>query len=182
MNYCVSELTESDIGALTDLVCSDCGYTFRVFGRPPAADDARAILTTRPPGADPGAKCTLGLWDGARLIGVADFVVGHPRAEILFVGLLQISPDAQGQGAGRILHDAILRRATAAARIRTLRLSLVTTNEHVANGFWRALEYSPGHNVTSWVRDDGLRTTARTWDRRVAGALSEGSEGDEQPG
>lgn len=167
MTFRVSDLGSDDLTALTRLIKDDGGYSMRVFGRPPKAKAARDVLNVRPPGVGPQSKITLGLWDDHRLVGVADAVRGFPRPEIMYVGLLQVLPDAQGGGAGRMLHDALVDRAAEDPEITTLRLSIVATNAEAAEGFWRRLGYEPTREAKEWVREDGVVTTAHVYERAV---------------
>ena len=167
MAFRVSKLTLADIDALIELISGDSDYTMRVFGRPPKADDARAILRGIPPGLAPESKTTLGLWDGDRLVGVADAVRGYPRSEVMYVGLLQVAPEYQGGGAGRSLHEALVDRALEDPALTTLRLSVVATNADAAEGFWRCLGYEPTREAKEWVREDGVVTTAHVWERAL---------------
>lgn len=177
MDFRVSELTVADIDALTALIVSDRDYTMRVFGRPPRDEDAHSILRSIPPGLAPESKTTLGLWEGDRLIGVADVVCGYPRPEVVYLGLLQIAPDHQGRGAGRTLRRAVVDRAVRDQGLTILRLSIVATNADVAEGFWRCLGYAPTREAAKeWVREDGVVTTAHPWEL----ALSSG--GSPAPG
>lgn len=167
MTFRVSALTSDDLEALTSLIMDDDGYSMRVFGRPPKADAARDVLLARPPGLGPESKITLGLWESDQLIGVADAVRGYPRAEVMYVGLVQVTPERQGRGAGRTLHDALVNRALKDPGITTLRLSIVATNAEVAERFWRKLGYEPTREAREWVREDGLVTTAHHWERSL---------------
>lgn len=145
-------LTDADLPALIDLLADDGGYTERVNGRPSVPEDARALLAERPPTAHPDQKRTLGLFEDEALVGVADTMSDWPEPGTTYLGLLQIRGSRQGQGLGRLLHDALLELEPGA---RTWRLTVVDTNIE-ATGFWERLGYRRTGEVKPWTSPTGL--------------------------
>ena len=164
----IAPLSSDDVVALQEVIESQATYTERITGHPPGPSDALSTLLMRPDGMAEDAKCVYGAWEDDRLVGAADVIVGYPREDVAFIGLLLVHGAVAGQGYGRRTHDlvveAILERAPQA---QTLRLAIVDTNAEQAEPFWKALGYRPTGESKPY-RYDKLISTARLWERPVA--------------
>ena len=106
------------------------------------------------------------MWADDELVGLLDLLLRYPDEETVYVGLLQIDHDRQGQGIGAAACRALDREV--AARwpwARRLRLSVVRTNDQVL-GFWRRMGFTETGEVRPW-RYDKLESEVLLMDRPV---------------
>jgi GNAT superfamily N-acetyltransferase len=112
---------------------------------PDAADDIRLerdedphpgltleFFTDAPPGCAPGRK--FGLFDGPRLVGIADLAFGYPGPSDAYLGLLILAAQTRGRGFGH----HFLRALEAEARARhapALYLAVLDANPR-GRAFW----------------------------------------------
>lgn len=90
------------------------------------------FFTDTPPGCAPGLK--FGLFDGARLCGVADLAFGFPGARDAYLGLMMLAAQIRGRGFG----IRFLRALEAEARARfapALYLAVLDANPR-GRAFW----------------------------------------------
>ncbi len=97
------------------------------------------FFTDAPPGCDPAASLRLGLFDGARLIALAETSFGYPEADDAFIGLMIVSPAARGTGAG----PRLLNHIEAAARTRASKALCLAVLEANPRGraFWERMGF-----------------------------------------
>lgn len=105
----------------------------------PGPEVTDEYFTDTPPGCDPAQNLRLGLFDGARLIAIADCAFGYPRAEDAYIGLLLVIPAARGTGAGAGLahHIEMVARARACT---ALCLAVLEANPR-GRAFWERLGF-----------------------------------------
>jgi GNAT superfamily N-acetyltransferase len=107
-------LTASDLPALQAVMVGTPGY-FEAIGAaqpdPQGHTEAQAVLEDLPPGKSAHDKIVLGLWLDGALVGCADLVIGYPRPEVAFVGLLLVAEELQGCGLGTVAFAELARRA-----------------------------------------------------------------------
>lgn len=140
----------TDRPALVQLLADDAGYSDRVHNRPATPADAEDVLTARPPTLADDRKHVLGLFDGGRLVGVADVLRGYPAAEYAYIGLLQVAARRHGEGLGRVLHTHVLEMVQDWPEVLTVRLAVAEPNAAQADPFWRRLGYEPTGEVRPW--------------------------------
>lgn len=131
----VRRLTESD-GPLLDGLFARCTEFFQlVQGCAPAGGDGPSALEERPHDCAPELKHTFGLFQGDRLEGAIDMLLGFPEPTIWYIGLLIPAPSARGQGLGAEVVTALGRWA-AAQGAEALRIAVVAHNTR-GLAFWR---------------------------------------------
>ncbi|TDO35874.1 acetyltransferase (GNAT) family protein [Kribbella sp. VKM Ac-2527] len=156
-----------DVGQVQELIESDAGYTERITGYPPGAADAQSLLMGRPEGVAEDAKVVLGVFDGARLVAVADLLRGYPVEGKAFIGLLEMHGEYQGRGVGRAAYGLVERYVGDSwPEVRTLRLAVVDTNAEVAEGFWRRQGFEPTGEEKTYQYDK-LVSTVRLYEKKV---------------
>ncbi len=155
-----------DLPAVQDLIDADPAYVQRVEGRPPAADDARALLAAAPAGWEDD-KVVLGAFVGDALVAVVDLLRGFPAAGTAHIGLLQVHARDQGRGFGRSTHNALLDWVQIHwPEITTFRAAIVATNATTADPFWSAMSYVPTGSPMPY--DAGAQqSTVQIWTRAV---------------
>ncbi len=158
------DLTETDLAAIAGVQADDGGYCLRVEGRPPAPEDATALLHHRPEGYPTEALRTRGLFEDARLVAVAQILRGWPRQGYAWVSLLQTAAAHSGRGHGRALHDDLLAQARVWPEVHGMRLAVVNANAS-AEPFWRALGYSPTGETRQWSNAAGQVHLVGIWER-----------------
>lgn len=129
------ELREADLPALQALYDANPGYWLTINGQPPPPDLARLDFDERPPPHLAWSRrWFLGLFDGARLAGVADLVADLPAPGVWHLALLLIEDKRHGRGDAAAVLAALeaLARAGGAA---WLRLGVVAGNAR-AERFW----------------------------------------------
>ena len=157
-------LGAQDLPAIQDLIDADPSYVERVEGRPPTADDARALLAAAPAGWEDD-KVVLGAFVGDALVAVVDLLLGFPAAGTAHIGLLQVHARHQGQGFGRNTHNALLdwvRGHWPGTRI--LRAAIVATNATSADHFWSAMGYVPTGSPLPYAVG-AQQSTVQIWTR-----------------
>lgn len=145
---------------------SNAGYSRRVGGTDPGPDAARGVLTALPPNVLPDQKRDLGIWDGEVLVAFADVIVGWPNPVQAHVGLLMTDGAREGEGLGRMMHEAVVQMVSGYPMIETMRLSIVDTNSDVAQPFWMKMGYRPTGEAAPYV-SGSVESTARIWVRPV---------------
>ena len=147
----------ADRAAVAALFARATDYVTLERGPTPPADSARDLFEGEvPAGVDRSRTLRLGLMGVAGLDGVAEVVLGHPRPDDAYLGLLLLAPEARGRGAGR----AMLARVEAEARDRGAQRLLVAVLD--ANPRGRAFWDREGFAVES--RFTGLAFGARRHD------------------
>lgn len=146
---------------------SNTEYSRRVEGAVPTPAAAGEILSALPPGVPISKKVDLGLWIGQELVAFADVILGWPTESLAHIGLLMTDGARQGEGLGRMMHDAVVDLAGRRAGIQSLRLSIVDTNADLAAPFWTKLGYEPTGEAVPYV-SGSVESTARIWVRLVA--------------
>ena len=134
-------LTEHDAASLQTLCCACADYFQEITGLQPGPDEAQAMFTAIPPHGDYRKKRLWGVFEGARLIGVAAGAFDHPRPGHFWIGLLMLEPAARRSGRGRAIVEAI----DAYARGEGARmLSLAVKKDYAAaQAFWTSQGFSP---------------------------------------
>lgn len=100
----------------------------------PGPEVTDEFFTDAPPGCDPAASLRLGLFDGTRLIALAEVGFGYPERDDAFIGLMIVSPAARGTGAGPRLLAHIEAKARARA-CKALYLAVLEANPR-GRVFW----------------------------------------------
>ena len=155
-----------ELAALQRIMESDEDFAVRVTGHPPGPADAQSTLMFVPEGKSPDDKAVFGVWAGDELVGILDLLLRHPDDETVYLGLLLIDRDRQGQGIGAaacqaLERDLLLRWPWA----RRLRLGVVRSNDQVL-GFWRRMGFTETGEVRPW-RYDKLESEAILMDKPV---------------
>jgi ribosomal protein S18 acetylase RimI-like enzyme len=103
---------------------------------------------------------------GDELVGVVDLLLRHPDDETVYLGLLLIDRDRQGQGIGAAACRALERDLRSRwPWARRLRLGVVRTNGQVL-GFWRRMGFTETGEVRPW-RYDKLESEVVLMDKVV---------------
>ncbi|WP_245826094.1 GNAT family N-acetyltransferase [Kocuria massiliensis] len=157
----------SSSSAVQRIMESNAEYSHRVEGEAPTPTATAEALSALPSGASSSQKIDLGLWDGQDLVAIADVIVGWPAETVPHIGLLMTDGARQGEGLGRMMHDAVIDLAGREQSIQTLRLSIVDTNADLAGPFWTKLGYEPTGEAVPNV-SGSVESTARIWARPVA--------------
>ncbi len=87
-----------------------------------------------PPGGDIAQSVKVGLFEGPRLLGLADLAFGYPEAGDGYIGLMLFAPEARGKGLGRAVL-ALLEEEARARRTQRLFVGVVEANSR-ARAFW----------------------------------------------
>jgi uncharacterized protein len=155
-----------ELAALQRIMESDEDFAVRVTGHPPGPADAQSTLMFVPEGKSPDDKAVFGVWAGDELVGILDLLLRYPDDETLYLGLLLIDRDRQGQGIGAAACQALERDLLPRwPWVRRLRLGVVRTNDQVL-GFWRRLGFTETGEVRPW-RYDKLESEAILMDKPV---------------
>lgn len=103
-------------------------------GADPGPGVTEEFFTDAPPGCDPAHSLREGLFDGARLIALAETAFGYPEPDDAYLGLMIVTPSARGTGAGPLF----LRHIEAEARARRCKALLLAVLEANPRGraFW----------------------------------------------
>lgn len=152
--------------AVQRIMESNAEYSRRVEGAVPTPAAADEVLSALPSGVPISRKVDLGLWDGPELVAFADVILGWPAESVAHIGLLMTDGARQGEGLGRMMHDAVVDLAGRTPGIQSLRLSIVDTNADLAAPFWTKLGYEPTGEASPYV-SGGVESTARVWVRPV---------------
>jgi ribosomal protein S18 acetylase RimI-like enzyme len=133
--HIVRVLTDADAGELDELHRRCADFVQLVEGRAPAGGDGLSVLRDRPEDASPEIKLTLGVYDGPRMVAVADLMRGYPSPDVWYIGLLLLAPETRRRGLGAAMLAAIaeLARSNGAS---SLRIAVQSQNERGLT-FWR---------------------------------------------
>lgn len=155
-----------DAVLLQALLETDPDYSRRVSGGLPDPGEGMATLTAVPSGFSPAGKHVLGLFEGARLVAVADVLRGYPGPDTAFIGLLLVYGTRRDQGLGRAMHDEVVRLVSGWEGVTTLRLAVLDANAEAAAGFWERLGYRPTGEIKPWHHGES-RSMACLYERGV---------------
>ncbi|MGP9528768.1 GNAT family N-acetyltransferase [Glutamicibacter sp. AOP5-A2-18] len=162
----VRRITQGQCVALQRIMESNPEYSRRVTGTGPTPGAAGDVLSALPPGVQNLRKVDLGLWDGQELVAFADVILGWPAESVAHIGLLMTDGTRQGEGLGRMMHDAVIDLVGRTPNIQSLRLSIVDTNADLEEPFWAKLDYEPTGESVPYV-SGSVESTARIWTRSV---------------
>jgi ribosomal protein S18 acetylase RimI-like enzyme len=109
--------------SLQKLLDDDASTWALLEGAPPRPDEARQMITDRPPGVTPERKYVW-IWGSDAVI---DIVEGYPDATTWYLGLIFIAPRARNTGLGAHLMRALAEYVRAHGGT-AVRLAVVTTN------------------------------------------------------
>jgi|EndMetStandDraft_5_1072996.scaffolds.fasta_scaffold23814_6 GNAT superfamily N-acetyltransferase len=161
-------LTEHDAQDLQTLCCACADYFREISGLPPGPAEAQAMFTAIPPHGDYRKKRLWGVYEGERLIGVADGAFDHPRPGHFWIGLLMLEPAARRSGRGGAIVEAIETHARGEG---AHMLSLAVKKDYpAAQAFWTSQGFSAvgsravpvgGRPVDFELMDRPLRDPAR---------------------
>lgn len=143
-------------------------------GAGPGPEVTEEFFTDAPPGCDPATSLRLGLFDGPRLIALAEAGFGFPEPGDAYLGLMVVSPAARGTGAG----PRLLRHIEGAARSRACRALYLAVLEANPRGraFWER------EGFTTVLTDSPVTLGSRTqMARRMGKALHAGPATDMSP-
>lgn len=192
----IRPLGAEDAEAVQALIESDPGYTERITGASPGADDARGLMAMRPPGLAVEAKVVLGVFEGSsaddgdggqalalvdvssgaeqgRLVAVVDLLRGYPEQPVAFVGLLQVRGGWQGRGVGRAAYRLVEQYVVEQwPEVRRLRLAVVDSNAEVAAPFWSRLGFEPTGEAKAY-ESGTVASTARLYEKGLCWAHPE---------
>lgn len=119
------------------------GYFERLHGGAHTAEDIRDLLEEKPP--EVSEKQTwIALLQG-ETAGVIDFLRDYPRPGTVYVGLLMVREDRQGQGLGAILFRELARLSQG----EHFRLAVLEHNT-AALAFWRRIGFVATGEVKPW--------------------------------
>ena len=119
--------------------CAD--YVWLEREEPPLPYLVDEYFTDAPPGIDPAEGHRPGLFDGDRLLALAEMSFGYPAPDASYLGLMMVHPAARGTGAGLRL----LRHLETVARSRGVARLLLAALEENPRGraFWEREGFQP---------------------------------------
>lgn len=103
----------SDLAAVQDVYDHALDYWALDRLRIDTAALAHDFFTDAPPNCDPAASHRLGLFEGARLAGIAELSFGFPTAQDAYLGLMILADWARNRGQGVQLLCEVESRARA---------------------------------------------------------------------
>lgn len=138
----------ADLDAVAALYAEAADFWIMSDRKAPDRQKAGEFFTDGPPGCDPALSHRLGMFEGGRLVGVAELSFGFPEASDAYLGLMMFAPAARGRGFGPVFLAEVERLA----RLRgSPRLYLAVLEENARGwAFWQAQGFAP----TGLSRDD----------------------------
>jgi GNAT superfamily N-acetyltransferase len=123
-----------DAEVILDLYVSVADYIDLESGRLPSKVLLTEFFADAPPNGDLASSLKMGLFEEARLVGVADLAFGYPEPRDAYLGLMMVARDARGRGLG----SAFLRELETVARVRGAKRMLLAVLEANPRGraFW----------------------------------------------
>jgi GNAT superfamily N-acetyltransferase len=87
-----------------------------------------------PPGYTIEASVLRGIYEDARLVGIYGLILGYPKGDAWWIGLLMLEPSARGRGVGREVLTCIFQDGEAAG-VRIFWIAVHEQNEPALR-FW----------------------------------------------
>jgi GNAT superfamily N-acetyltransferase len=124
----------ADAGTILEFYRTVSDYIDLESGRVPSPALVEEYFADAPPGGDPAGSLKLGLFEGGRMLGIADMAFGYPEPADAYLGLMMLSREARGRGLG----VRFLRHMEDAARARGATRMLLAVLEANPRGraFW----------------------------------------------
>jgi RimJ/RimL family protein N-acetyltransferase len=97
-------------------------------------------LDNLPPGYTIDASVLRGIYEDARLVGIYGLIIGYPKGDALWIGLLMLEPSARGRGVGRDVLTRILQDGEAAG-VRIFGIAVHEQNEPALR-FWERFGFA----------------------------------------
>jgi GNAT superfamily N-acetyltransferase len=104
--YGLRQLGPRDAAAIQGLLVRSAEFIHLIEGREVGPSDGAELLHERPPDAPKVKKRVIGLFAGAELVGVIEFLIGYPDKGTWFVGLFLLDPERRRAGLGRAFYEA----------------------------------------------------------------------------
>lgn len=112
------------------------GFWLLAEGKLPGRPQAEEFFKEHPKNQKPEDGLRWGMFDGAELIGLANFYFNHPQTGDAFIGMFMVGENTRRQGRGRFFVQAIEDEARAQA-LTNVQLCVFDTNE-AGSAFWSA--------------------------------------------
>lgn len=113
----------------------------------PSEKDANEIFTALPPNKNYEDKFVFGLYrPDDELVGIIDIVRDFPTLGEWTLGLMLIDPQERGNGLGKMVHEALVRRALDLGA-KSFRIGVVEENKKGFH-FWSGLGYKKVKQIT----------------------------------
>ncbi|MCL2284827.1 MAG: GNAT family N-acetyltransferase [Firmicutes bacterium] len=120
-------------------------------GKPITLRSCQANIEAIPPGFDINNKLYLGFWHNKMCAAVLDLLIGYPKPDCLYIGLLLVHGELQGTGVGRKIVEA-LAAAWKGTGIKAANLAVVEDNKK-AIAFWKKHGFKRTGTSTAIVGD-----------------------------
>lgn len=130
----IRPLTRADSAAIWALMQASADYIWMEREEEPRLYLVEEYFDDAPPGIDPATSHRAGLFDGPRLLALAELSFGFPASGDCYLGLMMVRAEARGSGAGvrllRHLEDVARERAA-----RQMFLAVLVANPR-GRAFW----------------------------------------------
>lgn len=124
----------TDGAAILDLHLRCGDYIGLESGRSPSPALVEDYFSDAPPSGDPATSLKLGLFEEARLVGIADLAFGYPEPQDAYLGLMMLAQEARGRGLGPVFLHHMQEAARARGATRLL-LAVLQANSR-GRAFW----------------------------------------------
>lgn len=135
----LKELSLLDLEDVVKCIRSNARYN-QITGDDKLTDDEIGrIFKEKPNEARIDQKKIMGFYQGNEIVTIADVIYGYPQEKYVFIGLLMVTQEKQGNGIGGIAYRKIEESAIALG-YGYIQLAILIKNVNVYN-FWQKLGF-----------------------------------------
>ena len=139
-NYKLIPITKDNYNDAAIIYATNQDFFLLTEGKKAAATDILESVAAVPNGFDHNSKYCVGIWNNDSIIAILDFLVGYPTRDCIWIGLLLVHGELQGQSVGSDIIKALI-KASKSASFKEVRLAVIDENKRGSN-FWKKVGFS----------------------------------------
>lgn len=139
---------EDKKNALLQIYTSNDWY-FSLQNDTPSLENIKNDITLKPEGLNLDSKYYFLIYDKEKSIAVIDFLKGYPTNDTVFIGLLMVDENIQGEGYGSKIVNGLMKKFKTEG-YRTVRIAVIEENDKGLK-FWNKLGFKLIKSSTSQI-------------------------------
>lgn len=137
--YDIIYITKSNYEDIWEVYDTNPKYFIATGGKVAEKTGILESIDQTPQGFDASNKHFFGIWQNGQPVAVVDLLLGYPRQDCLWIGLLLVHSDFHGKGAGSFIVKSII-QASEKAGFKEISLGVMEGNGSVVL-FWEKMDF-----------------------------------------